>query len=166
MLGADSYFAISAYTYDNGQRAQKNVYFKLNAALRTRKTAPKAFELWKGFLYYLLFVVMAEFCFASLLHTVVLLFRQAAKCLLVVKGDFAFITFITNIRARSLCDRHALKQLKPVKAKVYRGVIARVEDGRCEYTLGRPIQWGGCSSTSLSLEATKAFVNKSEGAVL
>eukprot|EP00750_Incisomonas_marina_P011025 INCI16332.2.p1 GENE.INCI16332.2~~INCI16332.2.p1 ORF type:complete len:1450 (-),score=213.01 INCI16332.2:215-4564(-) len=53
-LDEDSYFAIAAYTMDNGVDRDSNVYYALNRALRYRKTHPGPFRLWQGFLFYLM----------------------------------------------------------------------------------------------------------------
>ena len=46
--------AILAYTMDNGQGKEQNLYYVLNNALRGRKVEPKPFRAWQGFLYYLM----------------------------------------------------------------------------------------------------------------
>ena len=43
-----------AYTFDNGKNRSSNVYYALNAALRNQKQDPDAFEVWTGYLYFLL----------------------------------------------------------------------------------------------------------------
>eukprot|EP00750_Incisomonas_marina_P011024 INCI16332.10.p1 GENE.INCI16332.10~~INCI16332.10.p1 ORF type:complete len:1488 (-),score=201.28 INCI16332.10:215-4678(-) len=53
-LDEDSYFAIAAYTMDNGIDRDSNVYYALNRALRYRTTQPGPFRLWQGFLFYLM----------------------------------------------------------------------------------------------------------------
>ena len=39
---------------DNGKDRTSNIYFALNNALRHRKTDPKSFRVWQGFLYFLM----------------------------------------------------------------------------------------------------------------
>ena len=40
--------------YDNGVDRESNVYFALNRALRERKSDPASFQLWQGFLYFVM----------------------------------------------------------------------------------------------------------------
>ena len=56
-LPQDELFAVVAYTYDTQSGQQRGqLYFELNAALRTRSAAARAsvLSLWGGYLYYLL----------------------------------------------------------------------------------------------------------------
>jgi hypothetical protein len=40
--------------FDNGVDRSSNIFFALNRALRERKTDPATFQLWQGFLYFLM----------------------------------------------------------------------------------------------------------------
>jgi hypothetical protein len=53
-LTVDGFRAIMAYSADFGNGQQPNVYYTLNCALRNRKSDPKQFRSWRGYLFYLM----------------------------------------------------------------------------------------------------------------
>eukprot|EP00750_Incisomonas_marina_P008966 INCI15754.1.p1 GENE.INCI15754.1~~INCI15754.1.p1 ORF type:complete len:442 (-),score=58.49 INCI15754.1:129-1454(-) len=61
----------------------------------------------------------------------------------------------------------ALERLPKICITVYRGGNAGIDQAtvRREYRIGRPIQWAAFSSTSISLPATKEFVEKKTGVI-
>ena len=53
-LNDDAYVALAAYTFDNDNDRAANIYFAVNKALRERQVNPAGFEIWQGYIYYLL----------------------------------------------------------------------------------------------------------------